>query len=100
MVLQMGVQKLDWLSQRLDRNSIKHLWNELEHRLRCQLNQPAPVPAVIDIWMGIPKDTHQKPVESLPRCVQAVIDAKEEPILYTVESRSSESIETRHRSDT
>lgn len=83
---EMGVQKLDWPSQSPDLNPIEHLWDELERRLRSQPNRPSSLQAltsaVMDIWKSIPMATYQNLVESLPRRVQAVIDAKGGPTSY------------------
>ncbi|GFX40671.1 transposable element Tc1 transposase [Trichonephila clavipes] len=83
---EMGVQKLDWPSQSPDLNPIEHLWVKLERRLRSQLNPPSTLQlvtsAVMDAWKAIPVVTYQKLVESLPKCVQAVIDAKGGPTSY------------------
>ena len=82
----MGVQKLDWPSQSPDLNPIEHIWDELERRLRSQPNRPSSLPALtstlMDIWKSIPMVTYQNLVESLPRRVQAVIDAKGGPTSY------------------
>ncbi|GFV31926.1 transposable element Tc1 transposase [Trichonephila clavipes] len=77
---EMGVQKLDWPSQSPDLNPVEHLWDELERRLRSQPNRPSSLQAlpsaVMNTWKAIPMVTYQKLVESLPKCVQAVIHAK------------------------
>ncbi|GFX00928.1 hypothetical protein TNCV_4578941 [Trichonephila clavipes] len=60
--------------------SNKTLLDELERRLRSQPNRPSSLQAlttaVMDAWKAIPMITAQKLVESLPKRVQAVIDAK------------------------
>ncbi|GFS86171.1 transposable element Tcb1 transposase [Trichonephila clavipes] len=38
---EMGVQKLDWPSQRPNLNPTEHLWDKLESRLRSQQNRPS-----------------------------------------------------------
>ncbi|GFY07002.1 hypothetical protein TNCV_4202731 [Trichonephila clavipes] len=66
---EMGVQKLDWPSQNPDLNPIEHLWDELQHRLRRQLNRPsllqALTSAVMDAWKAIPMVTYQKLVKKV-----------------------------------
>ncbi|GFV31925.1 transposable element Tcb1 transposase [Trichonephila clavipes] len=83
---EMGVQKLDWPSQSPDLNPVEHLWDELERRLRSQPNRPSSLQAlpsaVMNTWKAIPMVTYQKLVESLPKCVQAVIHAKGGPTSY------------------
>ena len=37
------VEELDWLAQSPDLNPIKHLWDELERRLRASPNRPTSV---------------------------------------------------------
>ncbi|GFX38392.1 transposable element Tcb1 transposase [Trichonephila clavipes] len=83
---EMGVQKLDWPSQNPDLNPKEYLWDELERRLRSQLNRPSSLQivtsAVMDAWKAIPAVTYQKLMESLPQLVQAVIYAKGGPTSY------------------
>ena len=61
----------------------EHLWDELEHRLCSQPNRPSSLQAltsaVMDTWKSISMGNYQKLVESLPRHVKAVIDAKGGP---------------------
>ncbi|GFX72349.1 transposable element Tcb1 transposase [Trichonephila clavipes] len=83
---EMRVQKLDWPSQSPDLNPIKHLWDELERRLRSQPNRPfllqALTSAVMDTWKAIPMVTYQKFVGSFPKRLQGVIHAKGGPTSY------------------
>ncbi|GFX09186.1 transposable element Tcb1 transposase [Trichonephila clavipes] len=83
---EMGVQKLDWPSQSPDLNLIKHLWDELERRLRSQPNRPSSLKeltsAMMDAWKAIPMVTYQKLVGSTPKRVQAGIHAKGGPTSY------------------
>ena len=79
-------EELDWPAQSLDLNPIKHLWDEMERRLRDRPNNPTPVPnhtnALVADWKQVPAAMFQHLVESLPRRVEAVIAAKEEPTPY------------------
>ena len=77
---EISVEELDWPAQSPDHNPIKHLWDELERRLRARSNRPTSVPdltnALVAEWKQIPAAMFQHPVESLPRRVEAVIAAK------------------------
>lgn len=75
-----NVQRLQWPAQSPDLNPVEHLWDELERRLRSRPNRPnspaALGTALQEEWAAIPPDTYQKLVESLPRRIHAVIQAK------------------------
>jgi hypothetical protein len=53
-----GVEALDWPAQSPDLNSIEHLWDELERRLRARPNRPTLVPdltnAFVAEWKQVP----------------------------------------------
>ena len=80
------VEELDWLAQSPDLNPIEHLWDELERRLRARPNCPTSAAnltsALVAEWKQIPAAMFQHLVESLPRRVDAIIAAKEEPTPY------------------
>jgi len=63
-----------------DLNPTKHLWDELERRLRARPNRSTSVPdltnALVAEWKQIPAAMFQHLVESLPRRVEAVVAAK------------------------
>ena len=71
------MEELDWPAQSPDLNSIEHLRDELELRLRARPDRPTSVPnltnAVVPEWKPVPAATFQHLVESLPRRVEAVI---------------------------
>ena len=83
---ELGVEELDWPAHSPDLNSIEHLWDELERRLRARPNRPTSVPGLTNTlvaeWKPISAATFQHLVESLPRRVEAVIAAKRRPTLY------------------
>jgi hypothetical protein len=78
--VKIGVEDLDWPAQSPDINPIKHLWDDLERRLRASPNHPTSVPnltdALVDESKQIPAEMFQHLVEILPRRVEAVIAAK------------------------
>jgi hypothetical protein len=80
MVCQDRVEELDRLAQSPDLNPIKHLWDELECRLRARPNCPTSVPNLTNAleaeWKQVPATIFQHKVESIPRRVEAVIAAR------------------------
>ena len=42
--VEIGVEEIDWPAQIPDLNPIKHLWDELERRLRARRNRPTSMP--------------------------------------------------------
>ena len=77
------VEKLDWPAQSPDLNPLKHLWDELECRLRVRPNRPTSVPdltnALVVEWKQVPATMFQHPLESTPIIVEAVIATKRRP---------------------
>ena len=75
-----GVEELDWPAQSPDNNPIKHLWDELERRLRARPNRPTSVPDLTHPleaeWKQIHAAMLQHVVGSLPRRVEAAIATK------------------------
>ncbi|MCJ8729091.1 hypothetical protein PDJAM_G00011980 [Pangasius djambal] len=71
-----GVDELDWPAQSPDLNTIEHLWDELERRLRARPSRPTSVcdltNALLEEWSKIPINTLLNLVDSLPRRVEAV----------------------------
>ena len=77
--VKIGVEELDWPVQ----HHIKHVWDELDHRLRARPNCPTSVPdltnALVAEWKKAPAAMFQHLVESLSRRVEAVLAAKRGP---------------------
>ena len=69
---------LDWPSQSPDLNPIEHLWDELDRRVPSQDRRTFVTfkSALFREWSAIAKERIEKLVESMPRRLQAVIDAK------------------------
>ena len=84
--VEISVEELDRLTQSPDLNSIKHLWDELERRLQASPNRPTSVPDLTNVlvaeWKQVPVAMFHHLVESLPRKVEAVIEAKGGPTPY------------------
>ena len=84
--VEIGVEEFDWHAQSPDLNPTEHLWNELECGLRDRPNRPTSVPgltnALVAEWKQDPAAMFQHPVESLPRRVEADIEAKGGPTSY------------------
>jgi hypothetical protein len=71
-IVELGVEELDWPAQNTDLNPIKHLWDEMELRLRARPNRPTSLILVAE-WTKVPAAMFQYLVESLPRRAEAVI---------------------------
>ena len=74
------LDKLDWPSQSPDMNIIEHVWDHLEHRVRTRTKLPSNVTelwdALVEEWHNIEDDYIVSLYESMPRRVQALLDAK------------------------
>ena len=75
-----NIQVLVWPAQSPDINPIEHLWVHLKRKF---LEYPSPPKGVQELWdrvaeewNKIPPETCQNLIESMPRRVQAVIQAK------------------------
>jgi transposase len=74
------IQVLDWPAQSPDLNPIEHLWVHLKKALQ---GYPKPPSGVHELWSRleeewnkIPPEVCQRLIESMPRRIEAVIDAK------------------------
>ena len=68
-----------WPSFSPDLNPIKHLWDELDRRVRRRDNPPSSVPeleqALLQEWNNIPQMTVNNLINSMTRRVQSALDA-------------------------
>ena len=75
-----------WPAQSPDLNSIEHLWDEFESRLRRRRNSPTSVPdltnALMAEWKQVPAAMFKHLMEILPRRVEVVIASKVGPTPY------------------
>jgi hypothetical protein len=81
--VEIGVEELDWPAQSPDLHPIKHLWDDLERRLRARPNPPTSVPDFTNVlvaeWKLVPSVKFQHLVENLPRTVEDTLAAKGGP---------------------
>jgi len=81
-----SINFLPWPFQSSDLNPIENLWDELERRVRG--SQPRPknkgelIIALKREWYAIEQSKIEKLIESMPRRVKAVLDAKGNPTKY------------------
>ena len=75
-----GIQVLEWPAQSPDINPIEHLWVHVKKELHKYPTHPKGVhelwDRVVEVWNGIPAETCQNLIESMPRRIRAVIRAK------------------------
>lgn len=75
---------LEWPAQSPDINPIEHLWDHMDRQIRkmsiSNLNQLKS--AIVNEWAKIPPAVTRKLVESMPRRLQAVRNAKGNPTKY------------------
>ena len=75
-----GFNVLDWPAHSLDFNPIENLWDIVDTRVRKRKTQPKNIDdlamVVIEEWNNIPAKTIHNLIESMPRRIQAGIDAK------------------------
>ena len=74
------IQRLDWPAMSPDMNPIENLWAELTRQLDRLEQQPSTIPqlrvALDTAWRAIPVQTLENLVNSMPRRVQALINAR------------------------
>ena len=75
-----AIQVLSWPDQSPDLNPIEHLWEHLKHQLQ---QYPTPPKGVHELWDRVVEEYNviqpevcQNIIESMPRRIQAVIQAK------------------------
>jgi transposase len=64
------IPEIDWPAQSPDLDPIRHLWDELERRLRSRTQRPKSLTALAtalqEEWAAIPPETFRHLAESLP----------------------------------
>ena len=75
-----GINLLDWPAQSPDLNPIEHTWNHLKRCLSAYESAPTGVhqlwERVVEQWGEIDEEQCQKWIESMPRRIEAVINAE------------------------
>jgi len=76
-----ALQHLLWLSQSPNLNIIEPLWSVVEGRVRSRF-LPFSVKQLEEEWYSIPLETTQNLHKSVPRRIQAVLRANDDPTPY------------------
>ena len=81
-----NINSLSWPAQSPDLNSIEHLWDELERRVRAHnplsKNKENLWHILQKEWLNIDANKYQNLVDSMPRRIEAVINSKGYPTKY------------------
>jgi hypothetical protein len=79
-----NIKTLQWPSQSPDLNPIEHLWDILDRKVppAQRKNIPAFKEALLEAWDSIPTEEMLNLVESMPRRLKAVLQAKGGPTKY------------------
>jgi transposase len=79
-----NVERMNWPAQSPDQNCIENVWHVLKVRVsqRHPKNLKDLVRAIKTEWRGLSVEYAQKLVESMPKRVQALIDAKGDYTMY------------------
>ena len=80
------IRRLDWPACSPDLNPIEHLWDQLQRRISGRNTLPQTLDelqtALLEEWEAIPQDCIKTLVRSMPRRLQAVINARGGPTRY------------------
>ena len=79
-----GVERLKWASLSPDLNPIKHIWDEVERRMRKEnaKNEFELKQALLKVWHNIGNDVTKKLVDSVPNRLHEVIRINCYPTRY------------------
>ena len=82
----LNIRTIPWPARSPDLNPIEHVWNILGMRLQQRSNPPTSLAALANAlreeWTAIPQAMIDNLIDSMPRRVQAVIEAKGGPTRY------------------
>lgn len=81
-----NMELLDWTAQPSDLNPIEHLWNHLKRQLNGYVYQPKGMhelwERVETEWRKIPQEVCKELLESMPRRIKEVLEAKDRYTCY------------------
>lgn len=77
---EVGIERLQWPARSPDINPIEHVWDELGRRIRSRRVAPVNLyqlgEALVDEWEDFPQQTVANLIASMPRRMEAVIQAR------------------------